>query len=62
MADASAVAAIGDYHVVLWTAILLVVVLLSVIYFMLAMGSEPLDPQLTVQVADSRKAGPGKTK
>ncbi len=33
---------------------LLVVILLAVIYAMLGMGSEPLDPQLTAQV-DSKK-------
>lgn len=48
---------VGDYHVILWTAVLLVVITLGVIYVMLDMGSQPLDSQLKSNIVD--KKGPG---
>lgn len=58
----SAVAAVADYHVVLWTSVALVVILLGVLYSMLAMGDAPLDSQLRAQVVDKRASTSAKSK
>ena len=47
---------VGDYHVILWTAVLLVTITIGVIYVMLDMGSTPLDSQLKSTIVD--KKGP----
>ena len=47
---------VGDYHVILWTAVLLVAITIGVIYVMLDMGSQPLDSQLKSNIVD--KKGP----
>ena len=51
-ADVAAVAAVADYHVALWTSVLLAFVLFAVLYAMLDMGAAPLDAQLRAQVVD----------
>lgn len=48
-------AEIGDYQIILWTSILLVLILLAVIYNMLYMDSRR-DPALYAQVIDPRAA------
>jgi hypothetical protein len=58
----SAVAAVADYHVVLWTSVALAVILLGVLYAMLAMGDAPLDSQLRAQVVDKRASTTSKNK
>jgi hypothetical protein len=46
---------IGDYHIILWTSILLALILLGIIYFMLGMDSKK-DPALYAQVVDPRQS------
>ena len=48
----SSVAAVADYHVALWTVVMLVAILLAVMYAMLDMGAAPLDAQLKAQLDD----------
>jgi len=53
---------IGNYHIILWTAVLLVTIILGVIYVMLDMGSAPLDSQLTSTIVDKKGPTKGDTK
>lgn len=55
---------IGDYHVILWTSVLLVVLVLAAVYALLDMGSAPLDAALKASVQDKRSGlgGGGKQK
>ncbi len=51
------VAAAADYHVALWTAVLLAAVLFAVVYAMLDMGGAPLDAQLRASLIDKSAKG-----
>ena len=57
--SAATYADIGDYHVILWTSVLLVGTLATVVYFMLDMGSAPLDSSLRSSLAPERSKGGG---
>ena len=58
----AAAASVGDYHVVLWTGVLLASILIVTVYFMLEMGGEPLDSQLKAQVVDRKAVAGGPKK
>jgi hypothetical protein len=50
-------AEVGDYHVILWTAVLLGAVTLGVLYFMVNMEGRK-DPALYSQIADNKQSKP----
>jgi uncharacterized membrane protein YvbJ len=47
-------AEVGDYQIILWTSVVLVLIVLGVVYMMLGMDSKK-DPALYAQVVDPRQ-------